>query len=130
MTKPKAEMYDRNGNLIDNQIVPDGGRLRVPQMMMDAATIDIAEITRRAMANQQPPLHAPGFVPVSLTDAEIEARELARDQRKSKLSDAWRNPPAIDASLAKKDEATPATDSEARYAARDKRLENAWRGAA
>jgi hypothetical protein len=123
----KAEMYDKDGNLIDNQIVPDGGRLRVPQMMMDAATIDIAEITRRAMADQQQPLHAPGFVPVSLTDAEIESKEMKRDARKAALSNAWKNPPAIDPTLAKKDEAAPATDSEARYLARDRRLENAWR---
>lgn len=123
------DILDADGKVIDTHIVPDGGSVKVKMIFMDAAMVDAAAITRQATDAQL--LHRPGFL-TSLTDVEINASEAARDARKAALGDAWKNPPALLDGAAAAKQAAPGitTDSEARYEARDKRLENAWRGAA
>lgn len=110
----KCEAFDKDGNPITDRIVPKGGRVRVAAMLMDAAP---------------PPLqamHRPGFA--QLSDEHAEARERALADRDSRLSEAWKQPPPIQAPVtAKTAPTTPAAGADAGYAARLHRLENAWR---
>jgi len=111
-------------------IVKDGECVVRPMILMDAASLGIAETTERAIADAAlpQPLHRPGQIGIS--DALADTREQLRDDRKRRLSDAWRNPPApLDAAAVANAQTTSpaAPDSEARYAARDARLENAWK---
>ena len=127
--KPKAEMYDAQGNLISSNIMPDGGRVFVKMTMMDAAP-DIAAITLAAMTDAGVgALHKPGMLVVDGIQAQIAAaeREVRRDLRLERLSDAWRTPPAAEV---KKDAAAPTVDLDALHAARNARLADAWKGAA
>lgn len=112
------EALDKDGKPIAGRIVPDGGRVRVATMLMDAA----------------PPagLHQPGSA--TLTDADRDARAASYADRKRRLSDAWRTPaPAEPVAGAKSTPTTPAaavatpSDTDARYAARCAGLEQAWR---
>jgi hypothetical protein len=126
------ELYDENGRkLASGTIVPDGGKIKVPMTMMDGALDGIAEITRRAMAdtNDQPQaalLHRPGSA--SVCDASRAAREQAIADREQLLVDAWKQPPALQASQS--DPAQPTTPLTAATAAdqRDARLRSAWEG--
>jgi hypothetical protein len=125
MTKT-IEMFDKDGNPINAKVMPDGGRLRTHMTLMDGARPDIASITRAAMADSQPSqaaMNRPGTL--ALSAADCEARETTRDARKAKLSDAWRNPPALDpAHIDKPAPTTPTGDAATR---RDRRLEQMWR---
>lgn len=106
-----SEVFDKDGNPITDRIVPNGGRVRVAAMLMDAAS---------------PPLqamHRPGFV--QLSDEHAEARERALEDRDRRVSEAWKQPAPIQAPPAAP--TTPAAGADAAYAARLHRLENAWR---
>ena len=124
----KLQMLDKDGNPINDKIMPDGGKLRTHMTMMDSAPPDIAAITRAAIADTERPqaaMHKPGTIAIS--DADYDVREKARDNRKAKLSDAWRNPPVVNAAqIEKPAPTTPASDPAAR---RDARLRDAWKGA-
>lgn len=126
MTK-HTEVYDAEGNPISDTIMRDGGRVFVRMTMMDAAPAIITEATRMALADSNPDTarHAPGSVAIS--DADRDAKEKLLGARDQRLADAWRNPPPEDQPSA---QPAPTADSEARYAARDARLEQAWKGAA
>lgn len=120
------ELYDRHGNKLASGPLRDGEVLRVPYLLMDGAPPDIAAITRAALSDSQAQptgMHRPGAA--VLTDADRDARESARDQRKAKLSDAWRNPSPVAAHIEKHAPTTPTGDAAAR---RDARLRDAWRG--
>lgn len=122
----KAEMFDKDGRRINAQVMPDGGKLRTHMTIMDAAGPDIAAITRAAVADAERPqaaMHRPGSL--ALTDADRDAREMARDDRKAKLSDAWKAPAAVNA--AKIEKPSPTSDADARYAQRIAKLEGRWR---
>ncbi len=115
----KSEVFDKDGKRITlaGNIVPDGGTVRVPQMIMDAAPAG---------------LHRPGSLP--LADAELEARQAAYEDRKRSLSDRWRQPaPAQLPADARSPQTTPpaplagVSDADARYAERCAALEQAWR---
>ncbi|MGY4433700.1 hypothetical protein ACVWWO_006177 [Bradyrhizobium sp. F1.13.1] len=110
----KSEAFDKDGNPITDRIVPNGGRIRVAAMLMDAA----------------PPSpqakHRPGFV--ALSDEHAEGRETALADRDRRLSEAWKQPAPIPAPPAAKiAPTTPAAGADAGHAARIHRLENAWR---
>lgn len=47
----KTQVFDRDGKPINDNTLPDGGRLRTYMTLMDAAQIDIAAITRSALAD-------------------------------------------------------------------------------
>lgn len=110
----KSEAFDKDGNPITDRIVPNGGRVRVAAMLMDAAP-----------AHMQG-MHRPGFVQSS--DEQSEARERALADRDRRLSDAWKQPAPIQAPQAAQiAPTTPAAAADAAHAGRIHRLENAWR---
>ena len=121
------ELYDDKGRkLASGTIVPDGGKLKVSTLMMDAAP-DITAITRAALADAERPqaaFHKPSSA--VLTDADLDARERQRADRKAKLSDAWRDPSAVNALQSEKPAPTTPTGDAADR--RDARLRDAWRG--
>lgn len=118
--------YDRDG------ILKDGERYRRPMTLMDAEQQDVAAITRAALASAYPSpsgaLHRPGTVIGDGVQAEIAAteRDVRRNLRLDELSTAWKNPPPEEV---QKDNA-PVADVEAAAAARDQRLQDAWKGPA
>jgi hypothetical protein len=126
----KAEVLDRFGNPItEDRPLRDGERVRVPVVLMDSASPDIAEITRRALADAgDGPLHRPG--PARIADAANVTREVLYGDRCDRLSDAWRTPPVQDAPAAITPASATAADVDAVWALRNKRLEDAWKGAA
>ncbi|MCK1403594.1 hypothetical protein IVB45_01475 [Bradyrhizobium sp. 4] len=108
------EAFDRDGKPITNGNLPDGGRIRVTAMLMDAAPSPLQA------------MHRPGFV--QLSDEHAEARETALADRDRRLSEAWKQPAPIQAPPAAKiAPTTPAAGADAGHAARIHRLENAWR---
>lgn len=123
------ELYDEKGRKVaSGTMVPDGGKLRVPALMMDAAGPDITAITRAAMGDAERPqaaMHRPGSA--ALTDVDRAAREQALAARDARLVSAWKNPRPLDtAGTEKPAPTTPAGDPAAR---RDARLRDAWKGA-
>jgi hypothetical protein len=122
------ELFDETGKkLASGYVVPDGGKIRVPHLMMDGAPPDIEAITKAALADAQKPQalrHSPGQV-APLTDADRATREKALDARDKRLVDAWKSPPAVDAAQIEKPAPTTPTGSAADR--RDARLEQAWR---
>jgi hypothetical protein len=134
----KYQKIDKNGDHLtdDDDIVRDGQSLRVPIMLMDAASrapADASAITARILADQALPtvLHRPGALAV-VTDAERNARDQLYAARDRRVADAWKNTRApIAAPAAQTAPALSAValtaDSEARYARRDQRLRDAWR---
>lgn len=114
-----------------DEILRDGQTYRRPMTVMDAE--HVAAITRATMASAYPSttsgvLHRPGTIVADGIQAELAATERAvrRDLRLDELSSAWRNPPPAEA---QRDTAAVA-DVEAAAAARDQRLQDAWKGAA
>ncbi|MBR0852142.1 hypothetical protein JQ543_30710 [Bradyrhizobium diazoefficiens] len=114
------EALDKDGKPIAGRAVPDGGRVRVPAMIMDTASAGT--------------LHRPGSLP--LADADRDRREAALADRDRRLSEAWKQPaPAQIPADAKPGQTTPpaavagASDAAARYAGRCAALETAWRRA-
>jgi hypothetical protein len=73
---------------------------------------DAYRTAKGMQAGLPPVMHAPGQV---ASDADRGARERLYDERKAKLSQQWRNPPAADTSQIQKP--TPTNDAEASYAA-------------
>jgi hypothetical protein len=121
MTK-HTQVYDAEGNPISDTIMPDGGRVFVRMTMMDAASPNITEAARTALADTA--RHAPGSL--SITDADRDAKEKLLDARDKRVADAWRNPPDPEI----KDAAAPTADLDALHAQRNRRLEDSWKGAA
>jgi hypothetical protein len=100
MKPTEAEIYDARGNRIAGDIVPDGGRVRVPMMFMDAE--DVAEITHRALGDADDAsdaddgiMHRPGYVRSKISDAIAKTQQVLRDDRLDKMQDAWKNPPPL-----------------------------------
>ncbi|WP_029582952.1 hypothetical protein [Bradyrhizobium sp. URHD0069] len=122
----KAKTYDANGNLIDSEIVPDGGVVRVRMTMMDHQMLPyhVQRILDENTVADTCILHKPGFLPVNAA-ARRDALEKKLDARDAKLSEAWRDPPKLDQTH-EKPTPTPALDREAVYQRRDQRLRRAW----
>ena len=88
--------------------------------------------------------HKPGFVGVSMGDADHLARAQRYTERKAKLADAWKDaPPLPHGALADAGSANAIDDArrafasshgqdgrDAAYQARNRRLEDAWKGGA
>jgi hypothetical protein len=126
----KHDVFDRFGNKIDeDRPLRDGERVKVGVLLMDHAPPDLAEISRLALADAgDGPLHRPG--PARISDAATITREGLYGDRCDRLSDAWRTPPAQDAPAPITPASATAADVDAARALRDKRLEDAWKGAA
>jgi hypothetical protein len=136
-TMAKAVIYDRHGNVVDDDVVPEGGTLRVPIPFMDALSAPM----QRAFADAALPAvrdglgnpagHRTGFV--------FGPRELTADAAtaysgfKARLADAWRSPSARTRSAPRhgeddrNDDRESVTDAAAAYADYCTRVANAWR---
>ena len=103
----------------EDSVIKDGQTLRVPMFMMDS-------LSRVVVADTAPTVgHKPGSLPI--TDADRASHEEMYARRDQKMTDAWKTPAPLDPSQTKK-AITPAPSAD-RYAARDARLEQAWRSA-
>src|SRR5262245_10690391 len=129
-----ATIVDRNGFPIDDDVVPDGGALRVPLPYMD----HMAQEVRRALQDEKPVLHdgmgnpagyRAGYV---FGDDQSERRRAnARALYIRELQDAWRSKPR----QPKPANASPtdnelSTTGDARvdaYSDYKQRIANAWR---
>jgi len=120
------ELIDKNGNKLAPGTIPDGGKVRVPILLADAASPGLAVITRAVVNDSQLPqaaMHRPGSV--ALTDADRAARDRALDARDKRLVDAWKNPPALQAPVADATQrTTPAGDP---WERRNARQRDAWK---
>jgi hypothetical protein len=95
----KFEIVDRFGNPVDDDvdILPDGGKLRVPMMLRDADTLTPMRLAQDAVARRfglrhALDLHQPG--PRFCTDAAAnDAKRQAYLDSVRDLTEAWRNPP-------------------------------------
>jgi hypothetical protein len=124
--RDQIEMYDAHGRRIHDTVLREDGRVRVPMMLTDSATVNVADIMRKALADTAPQaLHKPGSL--AITDADREAREKILDARDQRLTSAWKHPAAAEV---KKDAAAPLADVDAAAARRDQRVRDAWKGAA
>ena len=103
----------------DKDVLKDGQSMRVPMFMMDSLSRVVVADTASTVG------HKPGSLPI--TDADRASREEIYARRDQKMTDAWKNPSPLDPSQSKK-AITPAPSAD-RYAARDARLEAAWRSA-
>src|SRR5262245_16999063 len=97
MARKFVEVFDRFGNPVDDDIVPDGGRVRVSMMARDGLSPlqRAIAVDRAARVSFSDALcrHQPG--PVSLTDrAGIERKAQAYVDSVRDLTEAWRNPPS------------------------------------
>lgn len=129
------QFFDKDGKPIDDEIIlPDGKSIRVNMLMMDADALrsvsaNLTDSQKVALADalnaQQPPtaMHRPGSLP--LTDADRAAREQALDARDKRLVDAWKSPPAADATSTQKP--APTTPQMSAADQRDAWLRDAWR---
>jgi hypothetical protein len=126
----EAQIFDRHGRKVTGSIVPDGGKITVPLLMMDAAP-DLSEITHRAMAdtNDQPQatlLHRPGSA--VLSDGERASRERAIADRDARLVSAYKSVPALDSAPTDRTQRTTPLTAASAADARDARLRSAWEG--
>lgn len=126
-----GDLYDASGRFVrtlldseENYILKDGESLRFPMTMMDSM-----DPLQRAMLQDSltpsAPLHAPGQVRIA--DSEIERRETLVANDKARLSDAWKNPPAVEP--VKPAITSGAIDARDALIRRDHALTNAWRHA-
>jgi hypothetical protein len=106
------EWIDKDGNkLASGRTVKDGEMIKVPLMMADGATVDVAAITRAAMSDADRPqatMHKPGAAILSASDRA--AREEALSRRDKRLVDAWKHPPALQATVADATQRTTPAD--------------------
>jgi hypothetical protein len=128
----QMQRFDRHGSPLDDDedIIPDGGRIRVPMPFMDH---HLSPEVRRAFGladqdNLDPQGflrgHRPGFAPTPKTDAAIKAYE----NRSQRLQDAWKHPAPVQAKPpAPAGARSSAHDAGAAYERRNKWLQNAWR---
>lgn len=114
------KFYERDEEGRDRKL-KDGDVVTIPMMMMDGRTVD-GVIDAPTNATQR---SAPGSL--AMTDAERDRRAKLYEDRDSRVCDAWKNPPALDPAQSVRT-STPAPSAD-RYAARDARLEHAWRSA-
>jgi hypothetical protein len=98
-------------------ILRDGQRMRTGGVvLMDAARKALADDAAKKAAA----MHRPGSI--AMTDADRQARTTMLQNADKKLSERWKNPPALET-------ARPVKDLAARYQAADKRLTERWRSA-
>lgn len=138
---PRMRKFDRYGNeIFDDGPVPDGGGVRVPVMLTDAAH---REQMRRIFDEALPirdtsggfeGLHRNGFrQPAPNSDAAraCDVGEASHVAYVKRLNDAWREPPPAAAAGAPLAPAGPAGDAraiaDAAYALRCQQLANAWK---
>jgi hypothetical protein len=79
----QRKVLDKNGRVIADKIVPDGGRLTVPTLLMDNKTISTTTVVTDTTVG-----HRPGSLP--LADADRQRRESMYRKRDAELSERWK----------------------------------------
>ena len=83
-------IVDEHGNAIDVDVVPPGGRLRVPLRLMDGRVdLELLRKVRRALSDTS----SDGVDAAADADDAADEAYLAYQQRSRKMSTAWKNPP-------------------------------------
>jgi hypothetical protein len=95
MAHRNYEIVDRYGNPVeDDDILADGGRLRVPMMMRDGLSDVQRSVAAAARVGFDDTLARHQSGPVPLTDrAGLDAKARAYADSVKDLTEAWRNPP-------------------------------------
>jgi hypothetical protein len=89
--------FDRHGNPIEDDVLPDGGRLTVPMMLLDGTVAELEDWQRaivwahRFGLNDAADLHRPG--PRRCSDEGTAAKAKAYQQMCDALQDAWKQLP-------------------------------------
>jgi hypothetical protein len=118
----QVRKLDRHGRPLpdDDDIIPDGGRIRVPLPFMDHLSAEMRRALGLADGGTDVqgfiPGHRPGFAVAAVKD------EAARDKYIRNVGDAWKNPTS--------GQPTPrpsAQEAEQAYRAYVDRISNAWR---
>ena len=129
------QVLDENGNPIDADVVPPGGRVSVEMMLMDGLN---SEAIRRAFADADKPFIHDGMgnpagyrAGYAFCEHFDDIRAKGRLDYVKQLSDAWRNPgaPRKEHSRVQGDNKgrQQFDDAEAAYNDMCVRLGNAWR---
>jgi hypothetical protein len=126
---PQVRKFDRHGRPLpdDEDVIPDGGRIRVPLPFMDHLSVEMWRALSLSDGGNDLqgfiPGHRPGFAVAAVTD------EAARDNYIRRISDAWKNPPAeqLTQPLASSSPRSNAQDAKQSYRAYVDRISKAWR---
>ena len=104
MANKQYEILDRYGRVVEDDVIPDGGRLRVSMMMRDgmsemqrsvADAKAMRDAAKRFGLRDAADLHRPG--PRFTTDQAARARvEQARAEWIDEMTTAWQRQPAAD----------------------------------
>jgi hypothetical protein len=92
----KKEMFDRYGNPIEDDVLPDGGSVRVPMLLMDGSTVELEDWQREIVwahrfgLDDAADLHRPG--PRRCSDEGTAAKARAYADSVQNLQDAWKVP--------------------------------------
>ena len=125
----QVQRLDRHGRPLpdDDDIIPDGGRVRVALPFMDHLSVEMRRALGLADGGTDMqgfiPGHRPGFAVAAVKD------EAARDKYIRNVGDAWKNPPPEQPTqpLASSSPRPSAQDAEQAYRAYVDRISNAWR---
>jgi hypothetical protein len=104
----------------EDKIARDGEIIRVSMFAMDSTQRQVAACFPLADGVK----HQPGYA--QLSDAELDARQAMYDRADQKLSERWKNPPALAGVTASKP-ATPPGDQPTAYDAYDRRITERWK---
>ena len=87
MARKNYEIIDRYGNPVDGDIIPDGGKLRVPLMMRDgmSPTQRAVAADKAARFDDSQAKHGPGPI-----YCDRSAARAAYEAMRAELSDAWK----------------------------------------
>jgi hypothetical protein len=125
----QVQRLDRYGRPLpdDDDIIPDGGHVRVALPFMDHLSAEMRRALSLADVSTDIqgfiPGHRPGFAVAAVKD------EAARDKYISNVGDAWKKPPTRQPAspLAFSSPRPSVRDAEQAYRAYVDRISNAWR---
>jgi hypothetical protein len=127
----QVQRLDRYGRPLpdDDDIIPDGGSVRVALPFMDHLSVEMRRALGLTMDGGTDvqgfiPGHRPGFAVAAVKD------EGARDKYIRKLGDAWKNPPTEQPTQRTTPSSAPKPsmhDAEQAHRAYVDRISNAWR---
>lgn len=125
----QTQKFDRHGRPLQDDIIPDGGRVRVALPFMDHLSMEM----RRALALMiDDGTDVQGFIPGHRpgSNVRVTTDESARDEYIRRINDAWKNPPTEQPTQRTTPSSPPKPsmhDAEQAYRAYVDRISNAWR---
>jgi hypothetical protein len=114
------------------KIARNGTVLRVDPFMMDGMSDDLQRAIAAAAQQRRNEKFSAQVKGYQMSDnanhdADLKARVDRYEARDKRVSEAWRNPPAVVMPQQQDNKPLSTLTSDERQAAKDKRLENAWR---